>query len=86
MPARKREKKLSRSEIVSLALRRCALACDPLNGHLKVLAKRLGVHHVTLSVWIKQGYIPAVSADEIERQFGKSNADAGILCPANRRR
>lgn len=86
MQRQKREKKLSRSEIVSLALRQCALLCDPKSGHLKVLAKRLDVHHVTLSVWIRQGYVPELHAENLQKEFGAQFADANVLCPADRRR
>jgi hypothetical protein len=71
----------TRQEVVSFILRSCALLVDPRRGELKRLAERMNKHETTLSDWIKQGRVPRMSAEWLERRFGKKVANADTLCP-----
>lgn len=75
----------TRQEIVTHALRSCALAVDP-NGLLKSLADEINLHETTFSRWIAQGYVPWHRARFLQRKFGKSRVCASELCPAEYRR
>lgn len=77
---------MSRQELVSLILRRCALLCDPRRGRLKSLAESIDVHEVTVSVWIGQGYVPKHQVRKLQKKFGKENAPLDGLCPIEFRR
>lgn len=77
---------MTREERVSFVLRQCALLVDPRNGYLKSLADVLEIHEVTLSVWIKQGYVPFHQAKKLQKRFGKKRAPVDELCPTSFRR
>jgi hypothetical protein len=86
MDAVKPREEMTRQEIVSFALRQCALLCDPKHGHLKSLAAVIDAHEVTLSVWIGQGYVPEHQVRKLQKKFGKKNAPLDDLCPVEFRR
>ena len=67
-----------RSALVSRCLRQCALKIDP-QAQLKTLAKKIDVHPVTLSVWIRDGRIPAKSARVLLAAFGADLIDVELL-------
>lgn len=70
---------LTRQEIISLCLRKCALEVDPRRGLLKTLAAHCDLHETTFSVWQSQGYIPLKSAKMLRRKFGKKLVDVDLL-------
>lgn len=86
MEAVKPRSEMTREELVSFVLRNCALLCDPRNGHLRSLAAAISVHEVTLSVWIKQGYVPLPQVRVLQSKFGRKNAPTDDLCPIEFRR
>ena len=81
MTAPKPRSEWTRQEIVSHALRSCALRIDPKHGRLKVLAEAMNRHETTISEWIALGRIPSNSANWLQRRFGKALANAAELCP-----
>jgi len=81
MTTHKPREEWTRQEIVSHALRSCALQIDPKLGRLKVLAEAMNRHETTISEWIAAGRVPAPSARWLQRRFGKKLADAAELCP-----
>lgn len=86
MEALKPRDAMSRQEVVSSLLRQCALKCDPRRGRLNRLAKVIRVHEVTLSVWIRQGYVPETQVLRLQDKFGPELAPMDDLCPAEFRR
>lgn len=60
---------LTREEVVSQCLRKCALEVDPRYGHLKALADEFGWHSITLSVWIRNGRVPEHAAVRLKKRF-----------------
>ena len=79
--------KLSRSEVVSFVLRSIALKLDPKLGRLTVLANEIPVHEVTLSGWIKQGYVPQPQVEVLQKKFGDiEHVTLDVLCPTQFRR
>lgn len=81
MDAIKPREEMTRQEVVAFVLRNCALRCDPRHGHLKSLADVIDTHEVTLSVWIRQGYVPVHQVAKLQKKFGKKNAPLDDLCP-----
>ena len=73
------EPELDRSEIVSKCLRSLALEIDPKNGHLKSLADDIGVHPMTLTQWISQGWVPEFQYKKLLKRFNKKLVDPRIL-------
>lgn len=77
MPSSKKLKQ--RRALVSRCLRQCALTIDPLRGHLKEVAKKIDVHPVTISVWIRDGRVPPKSARALLAAFGEPLVDVDAL-------
>lgn len=84
-PIKPREE-MTRQELVSFILRHCALRSDPRHGRLRVLAAQLGTHEVTISVWIKKGYVPYEQAKKLQSKYGRACAPLADLCPEENRR
>jgi len=70
---------LSRTDLVSLTLRQCALALNPRTGYLKDLAEEFDWHESTLRVWIENGRIPEKAAKRLCRRFGKRLVNVELL-------
>jgi hypothetical protein len=81
-----KRRKLTRSEIVSRILRSLAIEVDPITGHLTKLAEFIDKHPVTLSGYIKQGYVPEDVVKCLQKKFGESAVRMDELCPAQFRR
>lgn len=73
---------MSREEIVSLALRQCALLLDPRYGRLSVLAEEFNLHENTLGIWIRNGRVPPKMCKRLLDKFGKRYVDFKQLVDA----
>lgn len=62
-------------------LRALALIHDPAQGMLSKLAEALGVHAVTVSKWIANGYVPFPQCEKLVELFGKKRVVLDDLCP-----
>lgn len=73
---------MSREEIVSVALRQCALILDPRYGRLSILAAKLELHDNTLTTWMRNGRIPPKRCRQLHKLFGGRYINIKLLVGA----
>ena len=73
MTTPKRQKEIRR------ALVRLAYEVDPDGARFQMLARAIGVHHNTVTLWITNGGVPELRARDINRRFGDVLAPLSVL-------
>lgn len=69
----------ARQGLINKVLRTIALEIDPRTGSLKAVADDFGVHHVTLSVWVRKGFIPREQATKLRKRYGEHLVDVDLV-------